>query len=135
MLLRFDPLAEFDRMSRRLERSDSFLTADAYRDGEAFVIHLDIPGVDADAIETTVEKDTLTVSAQRKWEVGEDTQIVMQERPTGTFTRRFILGEALDTENIEAGYDHGVLTIRIPVREAAKPRKIEVGNVERALTS
>lgn len=135
MLLRFDPLGEFDRMSRRLERTDSFMTADAYRDGEAFVIHLDLPGVDADAIEMTVEKDTLTVSAQRKWETGENTQIVMQERPTGTFTRRFILGEALDTDDIEAGYDHGVLTIRIPVREAAKPRKIAVGSVERALSS
>lgn len=135
MLLRFDPFAEFDRATRRLEQSsNNFGAADAYRHNDAFVIHLDMPGFDADAIDMTVEKDSLTVSGERRWEPGEDVQVIMHERPAGTFTRRFFLGEGLDTEAIEAGYDQGVLTIRIPVRETAKPRKITVGNADRALT-
>lgn len=135
MLLRFDPFAEFDRASRRLESGGSgFMTADAYRLDDAFVLHLDMPGVDPDGIDMTVEKDTLTLSAERRWEPGEDIQVVMQERPVGNYTRRFFLGEGLETDAIEAGYDQGVLTIRIPVREAAKPRKITVGNADRALT-
>ncbi len=134
MLLRFDPFAELDRVSRRLEQPTGLGAADAYRHDDAFVIHLDLPGFDSEAIDMTVEKDSLTVSAERRWEPSEDVQVVMQERPVGTFTRRFFLGEALDTEAIEAGYDQGVLTIRIPVRETAKPRKITVGNADRALT-
>lgn len=135
MLLRFDPFAELDRVARRLEQPTIGLgAADAYRQDDAFVLHLDLPGFDSEAIDMTVEKDTLTVSAERRWEPGEEVQVVMQERPVGTFTRRFFLGEGLDTEAIEAGYDQGVLTIRIPVRETAKPRKITVGNADRALT-
>lgn len=135
MLLRFDPFAEFDRMTRRLESSGgTYMAADAYRHQDAFVLHLDMPGVDPDSIDLTVEKNTLTVTAERRWEAAEEIQVLMHERPTGSFTRRFFLGEGLDTETIEAGYDQGVLTVRIPVREAAKPRKITVGNADRALT-
>lgn len=135
MLLRFDPFSEFDRMARRLESSGgTYMAADAYRHQDAFVLHLDMPGVDPDSIDLTVEKNTLTVSAERRWEPGEEIHVMMRERPTGTFTRRFFLGEGLDSEAIEAGYDQGVLTVRIPVREAAKPRKITVGNADRALT-
>lgn len=135
MLLRFDPFAELDRMTRRLEASGgTFMAADGYRHEDAFVLHLDMPGVDPDAIDMTVEKDTLTVSAERRWEPTEETQVLVHERPAGTFTRRFFLGEGLDTEAIEAGYDQGVLTVRIPVREAAKPKKITIGNADRALT-
>lgn len=134
MLLRFDPFADFDRLTRRTEHPAGFMAADAYRQDDAFVIHLDMPGFDHDAIDMTVEKDSLTVSAERRWEPADDTQVVMQERSVGTYTRRFFLGEGLDTEAIEAGYDQGVLTIRIPVRETAKPRKITVGSADRALT-
>lgn len=134
MLQRFDPFAEFDRMARRLESGGgTYMAADAYRRDDAFVLHLDMPGVDSDSIDLTVEKSTLTVTAERRWESDEGIQVMMHERPTGTFTRRFFLGEGLDTEAIEAGYDQGVLTVRIPVREAAKPRKITVGNADRAL--
>ncbi|MFP3915385.1 MAG: Hsp20/alpha crystallin family protein [Actinomycetota bacterium] len=134
MLLRFDPFAEFDRMTRRLESGGTFMAADGYRLEEAFVLHLDMPGIDPDSIDLTVEKNTLTVSAERHWEPSEDIHVVMRERPVGTFTRRFFLGEGLDTDAIEAGYDQGILTVRIPVRETAKPRKITVGNADRTLT-
>lgn len=135
MLLRFDPFAEFDRMTRQAESaSGGYMAADAYRQEDAFVLHLDVPGVDPDSIDLTVEKNTLTVQAERRWEPGENTQVMMHERPTGSFTRRFFLGEGLDAEAIEAGYDQGVLTVRVPVREAAKPRKITVGSADRALT-
>lgn len=134
MLLRFDPFAEFDRLTRRTDGGGGFMSADAYRQEDAFVMHLDMPGFDPDAIDMTVEKNTLTIFAERRWEPGDDVQIVMSERPVGTFTRRFFLGEGLDTDTIEAGYDQGVLTIRIPVRETAKPRKITVGSADKALT-
>ena len=134
MLLRFDPFAEFDRLATRPGNPDGFMAADGYRQGDAFVIHLDLPGIDNDSIDMTVENDTLTITAERKWERDESIQMVMQERKTGSFTRRFILGESLDSDGIEAGYDKGVLTVRIPVREQAKPRKISVGRSDRALT-
>lgn len=135
MLLRFDPFAEFDRMTRRMESDGgTYMAADAYRHQDAFVLHLDMPGVDPDSIDLTMEKNALTVSAERRWEPSEEIQVMLHERPAGTFTRRFFLGEGLDSEAIEAGYDQGVLTVRIPVREAAKPRKITVGNADRALT-
>ena len=92
------------------------------------------PVVDPDTIDMTVEKNTLTVTAERRWEPTEDTRLLMQERPTGSYTRRFFLGDGLDTETIEAVYDQGVLTVRIPVREASKPRKITVGTADRVLT-
>ncbi len=135
MLLRFDPFAEFDRMTRGANApATGFMAADGYRQDDTFVLHLDLPGVDSDSIDMTIEKNALTVSVERTWERSEELQLMMQERPTGTFTRRFFLGEALDTDNVEAGYDHGVLTITIPVREQAKARKIAVGHADKALT-
>lgn len=134
MLLRFDPFAEFDRLTERQSGPDGFMAADGYRQGDAFVLHLDMPGIDSDAIDMTVENDTLTISAERKWETGDEVQTVLRERRTGAFTRRFILGENLDTDAVEAGYDQGVLTVRIPMREQAKPRKVTVGNRDKALT-
>lgn len=133
MLLRFDPFAEFDRMTRTDVPGRGFMAADGYRSDETFVMHLDVPGVDPEAIDMTVEKNTLTITVDRDWDSA-GTDLVLQERPVGTFTRRFFLGENLDTERIDAGYDHGVLTITIPVREAAKARKIEVGSADKALT-
>ena len=133
MLLRFDPFAEFDRRSRPDVPSRGFMAADGYRSDETFVMHLDMPGIDPDAIDLTVEKNTLTITVERSWD-SSDLELVLQERPVGSFTRRFFLGENLDTDRIDAGYDHGVLTITIPVRETAKARKITVGSADRALT-
>jgi HSP20 family protein len=134
MLLQFEPFAELDRMSREmLGNRATIVPVDAYRMGDRFYLHLDIPGVDKDAIDVTVENNTLTVSAERVIATPEGGAWVIRERPQGTFVRRFILGEGLDTDHIEAGYDHGVLTLSIPVAEQAKPRKVSVGMGDKAL--
>jgi HSP20 family protein len=137
MLMRFDPFGDFDRLTRSLwgEMRSTYMPADAYRKDDRFYLHIDLPGVDPESIDLTVEKDTLTVHAERNWDRGDDEQVILAERPMGTFTRQFFLGESLDTDKIEAGYDHGVLTITIPVAETARPRKIDVGTVHEALSS
>lgn len=135
MLLRFDPFAEFDRMTREMAPTSrrAMMPVDAYRLGDRFYLHFDLPGVDPDSIDLTIEKNNLTVTAERSWAPAEDAAMVITERPQGTFSRQFFLGEALDAEHIEAGYDHGVLTVTIPVAEQAKPRKITVGAADKAL--
>jgi HSP20 family protein len=99
---------------------------DAYRSGEAFLVLFDLPGVVADSIELTVEQNVLTVSATRGRPQAENVEMVAAERPSGTFSRRLFLGETLDTEHIDANYSDGVLTLRIPITERAKPRKVSV---------
>jgi HSP20 family protein len=100
---------------------------DAYRHGNEVILHLDLPGVDPDAIDLTVERDTLTITAVRQWQRKEDDELLANERPQGTFTRRVLLGESLDTSRLAANYDRGVLTVTLPVAEQAQPRKITVG--------
>jgi len=99
---------------------------DAYRTGESFVIHFDIPGVARDTIDLTVEQNVLTVHAERRALVENEAETVVSERPTGTFTRQLFLGESLDTDQIHADYLDGVLTLTIPVKAAAKPRRVEI---------
>jgi HSP20 family protein len=100
---------------------------DAYRKADAFLIRLDLPGVQADSIDLTVEENVLTIKAERPAPpTSEDVQTVISERPYGTFTRQVFLGENLDSDKIRAEYDSGVLTLSIPVAEHAKPRRIEV---------
>jgi HSP20 family protein len=89
--------------------------------------------VDPESIDVTVEKNNLSVSAERRWERNDDEQLLLNERPTGSYSRQFFLGESLDTEAIEAGYDHGVLTLAIPIAETAKARKIAVSTSHEAL--
>jgi HSP20 family protein len=100
---------------------------DAVRHGVRVFVNFDLPGVDPDAIDLTVERDVLTVSATRRFEPSEGDEVIANERPQGTFTRRVMLGESLDTSRLEAAYDHGVLSITIPVAEEAPPCKIAVG--------
>lgn len=135
MLLRFDPFAELDRMTRDAipARGRNMMPVDAYRIGDRFYLHFDLPGVDPDSIDITIEKNTLTVKAERSWQPADEAAVLMSERPQGSFARQFFLGEGLDADRIEAGYDHGVLTVTIPVAEQAKPRKISVGAVDKAL--
>jgi HSP20 family protein len=137
LLRSFDPFAELDRMTREMvpARPRSWMPVDAYKKGDRFVVHLDLPGVDPDSIDIQVEKDTLTVSAERIWTTDEDTTVLLSERPYGTFRRQFVLGDTLDLDRIEAGYDNGVLTLIIPVAEQAKPKKILVGSGDRALAA
>lgn len=128
MLMRFDPFRELDRMTQEVWRDVSRPVAplDAYRHGDQFVVEIDVPGVDADAIDLTVEKNVLTVTAKREKSFADGDEVLVAERPRGEFRRQLFLGEQLDTENITADYDNGVLTLTLSVAEQAKPRKVEI---------
>lgn len=130
-LMRFDPFRELDRMAQLLTQPSGGLRQltmpmDAYREGDQFVVRFDLPGVDPDSIDLTVERNVLTVRAERKWSPAEGQDVVVAERPQGTFTRQLFLGESLDADRVVASFDRGVLTLRIPVAEQAKPRRVEV---------
>ena len=129
MLMRTDPFRELDRLTQQVLGTAARPTAmpmDAYRQGDKFFICLDLPGINPDAIDLAVEQNVLTVRAERGPVQADGAQMIVAERPCGTFTRQVFLGETLDAENISADYAAGVLTLTIPVHEAAKPRSIEV---------
>jgi HSP20 family protein len=131
MLMRTDPFREIDRMAEQFFGTASrpaVMHLDAYRDGDYFYAAFDLPGVDADSIECTVERNVLTVRAERRRPAGENVELVAAERPMGVFTRQLFLGDTLDADKLEAGYENGVLTLRIPVAEQAKPRRISISN-------
>ena len=128
MLLRYDPFRELDRAAEGLWANRTpAIPMDAVRHGDRVFITFDLPGVDPDAIDLTVERGTLTLKAERRFQRSEGDQVLADERRQGTFTRRVLLGDTLDTGRLEAAYDHGVLSVTIPVAEAAQPRKIAVG--------
>jgi HSP20 family protein len=131
MLMRFDPFRDVDRFADQVDqmfrRAGSSVPMDAVRHGDQVFINFDLPGVDPDAIDVTVERDVLTISATRRFERAEGDEVLANERPQGTVTRRVLLGESLDAGRLEAAYDHGVLSITIPVAEQAQPRRISVG--------
>ena len=128
MLMRFDPFREFDRLEQSLSgaRRTPAMPMDAYRRGDQFLVHFDLPGIDPSSIDLTVEKNVLTVKAERAWRPQEGDDVLVSERFQGTYTRQLFLGETLDAEHVTANYEHGVLTLTIPVAEQAKPRKVEV---------
>ena len=129
MLMRTDPFRELDRLTQQAFGTRSrpaVMPMDAYRHGDEFVVHFDLPGVDPGSIDLTVEKNVLTVAAERRWQGPEDPQIVVSERPQGSFSRQLFLGENLKTDEVVASYDNGVLTVTIPVAEQAKSRKVEI---------
>ncbi len=133
MLMRTDPFRDIDRLTQRILGEASRPAAmpiDAYRDGDVFVVCFDLPGVRADSIDLEVERNVLTVTAERPDTVRDRGSVVVAERPTGTFSRQLFLGETLETDAIRADYTDGVLTLRIPVAEQAKPRKISVSRGE-----
>jgi HSP20 family protein len=135
-LVRSDPFRDVDRLFQQLWGNPNGNTnggrmmampMDAYRKDDSFLIRLDLPGVHADSIDLTVEEHVLTIKAERPVPPRSDgIESVIAERPYGTFTRQVFLGTNLDTENIRADYEAGVLTLAIPVAEQAKPRRIEV---------
>lgn len=130
MLMRTDPFRDLDRWTQQVfgtATRPAAMPMDAYRNGEEFVVHFDLPGVDAESIDLTVEKNVLTVHAERTRPVAENVELVANERPQGIFSRQLFLGETLDTEHIEANYSDGVLTLRLPIAEKAKPRRVPVG--------
>lgn len=127
MLIRFDPFRDLDRAASMWWNGRApGLPMDAYRHGEEFIVHFDLPGVDPASIDLTVEKNVLTVRAERKWAMEDVDKVAIHERPQGTFTRQIFLGDQLDTDRIAAHYEHGVLTLTIPMVEQAKPRKVEI---------
>ncbi|WP_037316992.1 Hsp20/alpha crystallin family protein [Amycolatopsis orientalis] len=138
MLMRTDPFRELDRLTQQMFGTatpgtwskPATMPMDAYRDGEEFVVCFDLPGVAADAIELDIERNVLTVKAERRPTTGNDVQMQVSERPLGVFSRQLFLGEALDTEHIAADYQAGVLTLRIPIAEKAKPRRISITGAE-----
>lgn len=130
MLMRFDPFRSLDQLTQQVTAParSGLMAMDAYREGDHVVVHFDVPGVSPDAVDLTVEKNVLTVSVERSWERREDQQILVNERVQGRSSRQLFLGESLDLDRVEANVDDGVLTIRIPVAEQAKPRKVAVGH-------
>ncbi|MCI2240687.1 HSP20 family small heat-shock protein [Paenibacillus sp. TRM 82003] len=132
MLMRTDPFRELDRFAQQVlgtSARPAAMPMDAWRSGDEFVVEFDLPGVDPASVELDVERNVLTVKAQRP--VNEGTaEMIAAERPRGVFSRQLILGDNLDTEKIRASYRSGVLTLRVPVAERAKPRRIAVETVE-----
>ena len=132
MLMRFDPFRELDELTDRLRDDGRRLRSmplDAYRIGDVFHVDLDLPGVRPESIEVTVEKNVLSVKAERHWKT-EAVETVVCERPTGTFSRELFLADSLDSDKISASYENGVLRLTIPVAEQAKSRRIEVKAAE-----
>ena len=130
MLMRTDPFRDFDRLTQQLlgtSARPSAMLMDAWREGDHFVVEFDLPGVDADSVDLDVERNVLTVTAQRP-ALNEGQEFLAAERPRGVFSRQLVLGDNLDLDNIQAGYRDGVLKLVIPVAERAKPRKITISH-------
>ena len=132
MLLQFDPFREIDRVAdQAFARSAApTMPMDAVRRGDTVLVYLDLPGVDPASVDLEVERNVLTVKAERRWARAEGDQVLANERRQGSFLRRLLLGDTLDGERVEADYRDGVLAITIPVAETAKPRKVAVGTSE-----
>ena len=138
MLMRTDPFREFDRLAQQVLGTPSRPAAmpiDAYRQGDEFVVEFDLPGVDASSIDLTVEKNVLTVHAERRRNALDGVELLVGERPQGTFSRQLFLGDGLDTDRIDASYVDGVLTLRLPIAEKAKPRRVPINATDKAPTA
>ncbi len=129
--MRTDPFRDLDRLTQQAfgaPTRPAAMPIDAYRNGDEFVVEFDLPGVEPDSIDLTVEKDVLTVRAQRPRPALDGVELLVGERPHGAFSRQLFLGEALDTDAVEARYADGVLSLRIPVAERAKPRRVPIAH-------
>jgi HSP20 family protein len=139
MLMRTDPFREFDRLAQQFFGSQApgtwsrptAMPMDAYRQGDQYVVSFDLPGISPDAIDLDVERNVLTVKAERRpLELGDGVEMQVAERPLGAFSRQLFLGDTLDADHIEASYEAGVLTLKIPIAEQAKPRKIAIAGAD-----
>ncbi len=141
MATRFDPFRDLDRLADRVFASAAdagqamrAMPIDLYRDGDHWVLLCDLPGVDPGSIDMDVDGRVLTIRAQRS--AGpEGVEWLAAERVAGTFARQLTLGDGVDLDRIEASYTNGVLTLTLPVAEAAKPRKISISGGDSAATS
>jgi HSP20 family protein len=130
MLMRTDPFRDFDRLAQQVlgagtTSRPAVMPMDAWREGDTFVLEFDLPGVRPDSLDIDVERNVLTLRAERPARNG-DWEMLASERPSGVFSRQLVLGDNLDLERIQASYDAGVLRLQVPVAERAKPRKVEV---------
>ena len=127
-VIRFDPFRELDRLTEQLlgARGVRSMPMEAYRRGDQFFIHLDLPGVNPDDVQLTVEGNVVAIRAERRSPRQESDEVFIEERPQGTFTRQLFLGDNLDAGRMEASYDLGVLTLTIPVAEQARPRRVQI---------
>jgi len=131
MLMRTDPFRELDRLAQQVlgtTARPAVMPMDAWREGDEFVVQFDLPGVTAESVDLDVDGNVLTVKAERRLPTGEDVELVASERPRGVFSRQLLLGDNVDTEHVQASYEAGVLTLKIPIAEKAKPRKIEIAS-------
>ena len=129
MLMRTDPFRELDRLTQQVfgtAARPAAMPMDAWQENGEFVVAFDLPGVNVDSVDLDIERNILTVRAERRDPTQPNVELIASERPRGIFSRRLILGDMLDTENVKAYYTDGVLTLRIPVLGQAKPRKIEI---------
>lgn len=136
MLVRYDPFREIDRFTDQLFGNAGrapFVPMDAVRRDDAVELFFDLPGVAPDSIDVTVEKNVLTVKAERTWYPQEGEEALARERVHGSYTRQVLLGDALDADGVDASYEHGVLKVHVPVSERAKARKVEVQVGERPI--
>ncbi len=132
-VMRFDPFRDFDRLAEQVlgsgtgaSRVPRFMPMDVYREGDHFVLLVDLPGVDSESIDVHVDNGMLTIKAEREAPEGEGLDWILSERSAGSYMRQLTLGDGVDTERIEAGYAGGVLRVTVPVAEKAKPRRIQV---------
>ena len=140
MAIGYDPFRELEQLTQQLMsggRTPRSFPMDAYRRGDDFFVHLDLPGVNPDSVEVTVEGQNVTVAAERVLEQQEGDQLIVSERPQGKFSRELRLGASIDSDSIAADYQDGVLTLRLPVAAQAKPRRVEIrgGGGQRTIES
>ncbi len=131
MLMRTDPFRDLDRLTQQVfgtAARPAFMPMDAWRSGDVFHIEFDLPGVSTESIDLDVERNVLTVRAERGQANSDGAEMIASERPRGVFSRQIILGDNLNLDAVEASYNDGVLHLTVPVAEKAKPRKISIEN-------
>lgn len=124
-----DPFRDLDRLTAQMAsgvRTPALMPMDAWKSGDVYHVALDLPGVDPASVDLTVERNSLTVQAVRAAAFGEEDQVLVAERPQGSFSRRLVLGDGLDSEQVQAQYSDGVLHLTIPVKQSAQPRRIQI---------
>jgi HSP20 family protein len=134
-LMRFDPFRELDRLSEQMMggRGPRTMPMEAWRRKDEFYVYVDLPGVDQDDVELTVERNVVSIRAERRPAHEEGDEVIVDERPHGIFTRQLFLGDNLDANKLSANYDRGVLMLTIPIAEASKPRRIQLGKQQQEL--
>jgi HSP20 family protein len=134
MLIQTDPFRDLDtlfsRLAGRQQGASGAMPMDAFRRGDDVWVHIELPGVKAENLDITVDRNVLTIAAENDWQRQEGDQSYFAERYRGSFRRQIQLGDGLDLEHLEADLHDGILTIRIPVAERAKPRKVQVGQTD-----